>query len=444
MIRLRDGRGRAVKTRGWGKAPLGDHAYLDGPTELGLRRGDYRFDLDAGPEYRTRAGHFTIERHADDAERVEMQRFANLSEEGWVAADLLSARSIGDLLLLKRATQTTLASRVGFRWRDGAWKPIDRRSDGLGADALWVDPRGVVWLIDPTGALSKGDLPLGEGPSAAMLASARASGWKVMASCTSWELPVWLAHGLVDGLVVVDGWADSAEGKRATAAGYVGDSRRFAGRRGAGRWRERVYHQALDAGLRVPPVAGSGSGLNDTPFAAARVYVSATHDADYWERLAAGAAFVTNGPLLRPTVQGEPPGATFAVEPDAPLALEVGLSLATRDAVDYLEILRNGRVEHSVRLAEWAEAGGRLPATEFDASGWLVVRAVTNATDRYQMAMTAPYWVESPAGPRISAGAVAFFTNWLERAAERFAVDRDEAYARARAFWRQRGELASD
>jgi hypothetical protein len=45
---------------------------------LPLRRGQYTFELDAGPEYRTQHGHFEIERQAEDAKRIEMERFANL------------------------------------------------------------------------------------------------------------------------------------------------------------------------------------------------------------------------------------------------------------------------------------------------------------------------------------------------------------------------------
>jgi hypothetical protein len=36
-----------------------------------------------------------------------------------------------------------------------------------------------------------------------------------------------------------------------------------------------------------------------------------------------------------------------------------------REQVDYLEIVKNGRVEHEVRLDEVAKAGGRLPEVTF-------------------------------------------------------------------------------
>ena len=34
----------------------------------------------------------------------------------------------------------------------------------------------------------------------------------------------------------------------------------------------------------------------------------------WWESFRAGRVTITNGPLLQPSVQGQPPGATFQVE----------------------------------------------------------------------------------------------------------------------------------
>ena len=434
-IHLRDKRGRSARTRGWGLAPLGDHAYIDGTATLGLRLGTYRFNLDAGPEYRTRHGHFEIVRHADDAKRIEFERFANLAKEGWLGADLQSARRPEDLPLLKRTSQLSVASHVAYEWRDNSWHPTGRRPFTSGADALWPEARGTVWFVDPTGKLTKDDLPRLEKSMTATLLAAQDAGWKVLANITSLELPVWLAHDAVDGVLVIDGWADSPTGQR--ARGYAGDAIRYAGRRGAGRWREHVYHLMLEAGLQLPPVAGSGSGLNEQPFGSGAVYVAANRD-QWWEQLAEGAAVVTNGPLLRPMIEGQPPGATFTVKTDETISLEIGLSLATRNAVDYLEVIQDGRTVQSVRLADWAKAGGRLPPVVFDESGWLLIRAVTNATNHYQLAMTAPYWVESPTGPRISPKAVQFFTTWLEKAAEQFGAEDTETYETARSFWQSK------
>src|SRR5262249_9367284 len=155
----------------------------------------------------------------------------------------------------------------------------------------------------------------------------------------------------------------------------------FPGQRGNGRWSETVYYHVLNCGFRLPPVAGSGSGANDNPVGTNRVYVHCGSEFSkeaWWDALDAGQVFVTNGPLLRPLVNGEPPGNTFHTDPAHPATFEIGLNLATRVPVEYLQIIKNGSVEAEVRLADWKDKKGQLPPITFDASGWFLVRAVTN------------------------------------------------------------------
>jgi hypothetical protein len=169
----------------------------------------------------------------------------------------------------------------------------------------------------------------------------------------------------------------------------------------------------------MPPVAGSGSGADGNPVGTNRVYVHCGgefSDAAWWEGLAAGRVFVTNGPLLRPTVEGRPPGYVFQIEPGQPLTLEIGLNLATRVPVEYLQIIKNGAAAAEVRLADWKDKKGKLPPVTFDASGWFLVRAVTNNPQMYQFASSGPYYVELAGRPRISKKSVQFFLDWIDAA----------------------------
>jgi hypothetical protein len=123
--------------------------------------------------------------------------------------------------------------------------------------------------------------------------------------------------------------------------------------------------------------------------------------------------FVTNGPLLRPTVQGEAPGYVFHMPAGQPLTLEIGLNLATRVPVEYLQIIKNGMVEAEVRLADWKDKKGKLPPIEFEGSGWFLVRAVTSNPNTYQFASTGPYYVEQDGKPRVSKKSAQFFLDWI-------------------------------
>ncbi len=90
---------------------------------------------------------------------------------------------------------------------------------------------------------------------------------------------------------------------------------------------------------------------------------------------------MTNGPLLRPTVEGAAARATsFTARPGKELELEIGLTLSTGDPISYLDIIQNGQVKHSVRLDEFAKTG-RLPKLHFKQSGWFLVRAVTDLSE---------------------------------------------------------------
>ena len=238
----------------------------------------------------------------------------------------------------------------------------------------------------------------------------------------AWDLPVWLASGELDAIELIHHHALRDAVVDNEADGRPRDKTLFPGRTGNGRWSETIYYHVLNCGLRIPPAAGSGSGTNDSPLGTNRMYV---HCADgfsperWWEGLDDGKVFVTNGPLLRPTVEGRPPGYVFHLDDDQAVDFEIGLKLATRVPVDYLQIVKDGTVEHEVRLDRFAAQGGKLPPLEFHDSGWFLVRAVTINTKNYQFASSGPYYVERAGRPRVSRASVRFFLDWIDAAEAR-------------------------
>jgi hypothetical protein len=250
-----------------------------------------------------------------------------------------------------------------------------------------------------------------------VLRAAKAAGAHVIARTPfAWDLPVWLASGELDTINVIHHHALRDAVVDNEADGRPRDKTFFPGRNGNGRYSETIYHHVLNCGLQIPPAAGSGTGANQSPLGTNRVYVfcdgESSSDA-WWEGLDAGRVFVTNGPLLRPVVDGQPPGYVFHVAPGRPQEFEIGLNLATRVPIQYLQILKNGQVEHEVRLDEFAAQGGKLPPLAFDASGWFAVRAVTNNAKQYQFAESGPYYVESSGEPRVSRASAQFFLDWI-------------------------------
>jgi hypothetical protein len=108
--------------------------------------------------------------------------------------------------------------------------------------------------------------------------------------------------------------------------------------------------------------------------------------------------------------------------------------------VDYLQIIKDGKVEHEVRLDKFAKLGGKLPSVAFDDSGWFAVRAVTANARNYQFALSGPYYVERRGQPRVRRASVEFFLTWIGEAEERIRARTDvDAAMRAKLLAEQAG-----
>jgi hypothetical protein len=438
-VHLRSTRARSIPLRLPGTAEYGDHFYVNGRLALPLRIGQYTMEIEATPEYRTVTSQpFEIERPADDLKRVEMPRFANLAEEGWWGGVFDVARPQRDLPLALRAEGLHVvlnapAAVSASRARRAAINKPDASDGALPAvdskralrDTATLDERfgGGLLLFDVQPPLDLSRATPYSPTSLTVLREARRAGGHVVARTPfAWDLPVWLASGELDAIQLIHHHSLRNDVNNKEDNGRPRDRSLFPGVSGNGRWSEAIYHHVLNCGLRIPPVAGSGTGTNGSPLGNNRVYVYCGNDFTYerwWEGLDAGRVFVTNGPLLRPMVEGRPPGHVFAVRDGEALSLEIGLELATRVPVEYLQIIKNGRVEAEARLADWKNRKGRLPPVEFDDSGWFLVRAVTNNRRNYQFASSGPYYVAASGRPRISRTSARFFLDWIDAAKQR-------------------------
>lgn len=383
-MHLKNGAGRSPKVP---KVPAwADHFVFDGEITLKLPNGVYRFELECGPEYLDQQGHFQISDFADDEKTIEMRRFVDMANQGWYSGDLDLRRSVKDIELLMRADDLHVAHLF----------PASRKTT-LKGEAI---PPGIT-VFDGNRSFRSGT---GE------------PAWRDNTRPTAWDFPVKIAHDEVDSVEL----ANSLLYRNGVSSNQKNckprDETLFPGPDGVARWGEKVYFHLLNCGVRVPPSAGSGSGEAPNPVGYNRVYVHLDGDFSYdaWlEGLRAGRSIITNGPMIRPTVEGEYPGHVFPVDEGEEVELEVGVNLSTREKIDYFEIVQNGSVAHSVRLAEFKKAGGRLPKVVFKESGWFVLRVVTNNQDTYRFAMTAPYFVEVGYKQRISRTSAQFFIDWI-------------------------------
>ncbi len=267
-----------------------------------------------------------------------------------------------------------------------------------------------------------------------------------------------VANGLVDSIQVLHGQICRDRVLADESQANARDPKLYPGPWGNALWSQDIYFRLLDCGLRIPPSAGSGSGVSPNPLGYNRVYVHVDGPFTYekwWQGLRDGQVVVTNGPLFKPAVQGQPPGYIFHADEGHWLEFEIGLGLWSRqpvgdkESIQYLEIIQDGRVAHSVRFEEFAKTG-KLPTVHFDHSGWFLVRAVTDVQNTYRFAMTGPYFVEIGPEPRISKRAAQFFLDWVYQRARQLKLDDPqqhrevlEYHRKARDFWQNRVSQAN-
>lgn len=437
-LHIKDKRGKTPKMpklKGWQ-----DHVMIDGEAVITLPNGNYTFEAERGLEYRPQSGHFEFETGAKDENTIAMKRFVDMAKEGWWSGDLQVCRRPDEMDLLMRAEDLHVASVVTWSTAKNPWigkSPPAAPLVSVGRDRVYeliggedACPGGNLLLS----GLANPPTVLRAGPHApttsAYLAAAKSRGASgIAATPFALELPLWVATGKLDAIQVAHAHLLPASLIANEAGGKGRDRVRYPDPFGNARWSHDIYFHLLNCGLRIAPAAGSGSGLSPSPAGYDRVYVylgpepeqgssraAPPSTAEFWNRwwtgLREGKVVVTNGPMLRPLCNGQPPGHVFRTQ-DKELSLQLTANLATRDPVDYFEVIHNGRVVQEVRLDKWAEAGGQLPLLTFKESGWCLVRVVSTNPTTYRFAMSGPFYVEL-GQPRISRKSAQFFVDWVE------------------------------
>jgi hypothetical protein len=268
-----------------------------------------------------------------------------------------------------------------------------------------------------------------------------------------WDVPVWVAAGQVDSIGIANNHMCRDKMYESEAWGKPRVLERYPAPLGNGYWTQDIYYRLLNCGLRIPPSAGSASGVLPNPVGYNRVYVHTGKELTWekwWKGLRAGRCFVTNGPMLLVTANGKMPGQVFTAGPGEAVKLDLEGELKTRDTIRFVEIIRDGEVEKRVSVAQFARTGS-LGTLTFKTSGWFLVRAVAENSRTFRFASTAPFYVEvGDAKRRVSKSAVKFFLEWVKERAARVKLEdakqRDRVlkhHTRAEKFWTERLERAN-
>jgi hypothetical protein len=185
-----------------------------------------------------------------------------------------------------------------------------------------------------------------------------------------------------------------------------------------------LWYRLLNCGLHVPASAGTDCFLNRIASrlpGSDRVYVHCPEPFTYKDWIAnlrGGRTFVTNGPMLRFTVEGEEAGATVRL--DGPGTVRVRGEAVGQFPMTRIEVLVNGAVKETEESAPEGDKQLRFDRdVAIDRSGWIALR-VEGKSGPSQLgndafAHTSPVYVEVAGRPVRSPADAEYFIRWIER-----------------------------
>ncbi len=460
-IHLKDSSHKPV--RGPGLPFWHDHFVCDGTVDLDLSPGGYSYEIERGPEYTAARGELQV---VKDAQIITNQlgRLANMAGEGWWSGDLHVHRPPTDVELLMQAGDLHVAPVITWWNKRNLWakqplpdKPLvsfdaDRFYHLLGGEDEREGGALLFFNLNRPLEITKAER---EYPSPmTFLRQAHALGAWVDVEKPFWyDMPVWLASGMVDSIGIAHNHMQRGGVLANEAWGRARDRNRWPDPLGNGYWTQEIYYHLLNCGLRVPPSAGSASGVLPNPVGYNRVYVHLEGGLTYekwWRGLNEGRVFVSNGPLLRCRANGQFPGHVFKVPTGESVRLKFEVSLESREPVRALEIIQNGKVITQVTYADWRRAGA-LGTVTLGESGWCLVRAIGEDPHTFRFASTGPFYVEAGASPRrVSKTSAQFFLDWVKERKERIKLadprrqeDVLAYHQQAERFWQEKLQQAN-
>ena len=447
-----------------------DHFVCEGKATLSVSNGKYEYVVERGKEFTPQNGSFKIE-NTDAKITVTLSRAIDMAARGWYSGELHVHRAVEELPLHMQAEDLHVAPVI--TWWNGRdlWKsrplPETTRYTVNGNrfyDVMSGEDEREGGALMYYGLKKPLPLPGGKGqfpeyPSPMKfveLARKHDNVWIDLEKPFWWDTPVWLASGQINSGGLANNHMCRSQMYETEAWGRPRDAKRLPPPRGNGMWTQEIYYHILNSGLRIPPSAGSASGVLPNPVGYNRVYV---HTAEkfswdaWWRGLRRGRSFVTNGPLLICTVNGKVPGDVFR-QVGGRIALKLKIEMQSHDNVPAIEVVWNGKVVKSL-TTEGRESAQLEAKLEFNGPGWLLVRAIADRKETFRFASTAPWYVElanpdiadAPGWTYSSRKSAQFFADWVDERIERVAQKlKDPAklravlehHEKARVFWQKR------
>ena len=379
------------------------YAYIDGTCEGWLPRGEVIVDAARGFEYEPLRTRVRIEPGQQEL-TLRLKRWTNMNARRWFSGDshvhwLSSQGSHTEA----RAEDLNVVNLLQSQWGNH----FTNTEDFTGEPSVSKDGQSIVYVGQENRQHLMGHMLL----------------WGL-------KKPVmpWCSDGLGEAEVggtleaTLSDWADATheQGGTAIAAHYGGLTGEAVALITTGRVRgvefishsttnHRDYYQALNCGYRLPLVGGTDKMSSDVALGWHRTYAYIPPDQEFtydnWcAAVAAGRTFLSGGPILELTVDGQPIGSTLSMS--GPGTVEVHASAESLFPLHRLEIVQAGRV---VAAAQSEKGNRRLELRErlrVDGHTWIAARC---GGPGYLSPEAFPGWGDDAAGLQIGDY---FYNNW--------------------------------
>ena len=179
-----------------------------------------------------------------------------------------------------------------------------------------------------------------------------------------------------------------------------------------------IYYRMLNAGIRLPASTGSDWFISS----ANRVYAHTGGPFDYESWVGAlkeGRTFITNGPAVTLSVQGEEPGSEIESAPGERLSTLV--TWKSHYPISRVEVLFNGNVVAQEPFPQGSKEGHLEADVSAPSDGWMAARLSSDARDSFLQpvyAHTSPVYVKAGADGPEKEAAARWFDDSIERSLE--------------------------
>lgn len=437
--RIRVERAADIPHRDWSYKPFYQEV-REGEAQLLVPAGDYLLSIEKGLEYTPIGERVRLEPNQTlNIERI-LRRWIDLPAQGWRSGDLHVHRQPGEMWLLLRAedlhvapllTTTISGHHLPQLGKDIPWpKNVieetdpDRFFHWVGAEDerypgvyLYLNLRKILPLEVRKSPVGKAGLDEFPSPVHFLREARKQPGvWVDISNPYLLDVPAMVVAG-VDSIEIANNASIWCGQYKDEWVGRARDPEKYPGLRGNGFYSQDLYYKFLNCGFRLPPSAGSASGVMGNYLGYNRVYVHTAGEFSYqawWRGLAEGRAFVTNGPILLARANGALPGEVFRAPAGKGLDIRLDVAVDGADPIEAVEVVRDGEVCQSLRHGNLR---GAIPLDplHFDRSGWFLVRVIADVPGTFRFASTAPFYVEIGDKPqRLHRADIGFFIGWVE------------------------------